>query len=120
MNTKPCTNRGKLPSLKICCYCQPTDDLQGIERQEAGVRPLLDAVEMLHPEEVQSQHESRVTIPTRGTEIYKATLVSLLNQDPQLSHERLVTTIYLSFYKKTNVSFKKVTKTRKASIQSIN
>ena len=64
MNTKPRTNRGKLPSLKICCYCQPADDLQGIERQEAGVRPLLDAVEMLHPEEVQSQHESRVTIPT--------------------------------------------------------
>ena len=33
-------------------------------------------------------HHPRVTIPETGGEIYKATLVSLLNEDPQLSHDR--------------------------------
>ena len=88
------TEKGIRCIALICCYSLPTDELTGIERQDAGVRPLLDAVEMFQPEEGQIRHEPRVTIPTRGTEIYKATLVSLLNQDPQLSHERSVTCIY--------------------------
>lgn len=29
-----------------------------------------------------------VTIPATGKEIYKATLVTLLNKDPKLSHDR--------------------------------
>jgi len=29
-----------------------------------------------------------VTIPVRGGKVYKATLVSMMNQDPHLSHER--------------------------------
>ena len=33
-------------------------------------------------------HAPTVTIPVRGGEVYKATLVSLLNQDPHLSGDR--------------------------------
>ena len=74
-----------------------TDNLRGIEVPDAGVRPLLDAVGILD-EDVQGEtkHEPRVTIPSSGTEIYKSTLVSLLNQDPQLSHERSVPFIWMN------------------------
>ena len=74
-----------------------TDDLRGIEAQDAGMTPLLDAVEMLNCDadgQSNTRKEPRVTIPSRGTEIYKATLVSLLNQDPQLSHERSVNLVF--------------------------
>ena len=74
-----------------------TDDLRGIEAQDAGMTPLLDAVEMLDCDadgQSNPRNEPRVTIPSRGTEIYKATLVSLLNQDPQLSHERSVNLVF--------------------------
>ena len=74
-----------------------TEDLRGIEGQDAGMRPLLDAVEMLDSGadgQSKTRNEPRVTIPSRGTEIYKATLVSLLNQDPQLSHERSVRLVF--------------------------
>ena len=74
-----------------------TDDLRGIEGQDAGMRPLLDAAEMLDSGadgQSETRNEPRVTIPSRGTEIYKATLVSLLNQDPQLSHERSVRLVF--------------------------
>ena len=80
-----------------------TDGLRGIEEQDAGMRPLLDTVEMLDSEvdgQSKSRHEPRVTIPSRETEIYKATLVSLLNQDPQLSHERSVISIFFKFTNK--------------------
>lgn len=73
------------------------DDLRGIEAQDAGMTPLLDAVEMLDCDadgQSNTRNEARVTIPSRGTEIYKATLVSLLNQDPQLSHERSVNLVF--------------------------
>ena len=56
------------------------------------MRPLLDAVGILDRDvESEIKHAPRVAIPSCGTEIYKATLVSLLNQDPHLSHERSVT-----------------------------
>ena len=74
-----------------------TDDLTGIEAQDAGMTPLLDAVEMLDCDadgKINTRNDPRVTIPCRGTEIYKATLVSLLNQDPQLSHERSVQLVF--------------------------
>lgn len=35
-----------------------------------------------------SKHQPRVPITAGRGEIYKATLVSLLNEDPQLSHDR--------------------------------
>ena len=74
-----------------------TEDLRGIEGQDAGMRPLLDAAEMLDSGaggQSKTRNEPRVTIPSRETEIYKATLVSLLNQDPQLSHERSVRLVF--------------------------
>ena len=74
-----------------------TDDLRGIEAQDAGMTPLLDAVEMLNCDadgQSNTRKEPRVTIPSSRTEIYKATLVSVLNQDPQLSHERSVNLVF--------------------------
>jgi len=74
-----------------------TDDLRGIEGQDAAMRPLLDATEMLDSDadgQSKTRNEPRVTIPSRGTEIYKVTLVSLLNQDSQLSHERSVRLVF--------------------------
>ena len=74
-----------------------TEDLRGIEGEDAGMRPLLDAAEMLDSGaggQSKTRNEPRVTIPSRETEIYKATLVSLLNQDPQLSHERSVRLVF--------------------------
>ena len=36
------------------------------------------------------KHSVRVTVPGSGRQMYKATLTSLLNQDPTLSHDRYV------------------------------
>ena len=73
-----------------------TNDLRGIEGQDAGMRPLLDAAEMLDSGadgQSKTRNEPRVTIPSRGSEIYN---FSQLNQDPQLSHERSVKLVFFT------------------------
>ena len=73
------------------------DDLRGIEAQDAGMTPLLDAVEMPNCDadgQSNTRNEPRVTIPYCGTKIYKVTLVSLLKEDPQLSHKRSVNLVF--------------------------
>lgn len=48
----------------------------------------LDSHETTQCQPEERGHHPKVTIPERGGEIYKATLVSLLNEDPKLSHDR--------------------------------
>lgn len=70
-----------------------TDDLSGVEGEVFESGRLIDAiVEEADPPQIRRRHEPRVKIPIRG-HIYKATLVSLLNQDPHLLHDRLVLNI---------------------------
>ena len=67
------------------------------ECEEANDRPLLENNQLLDDSKdigVTRKHSPRVTLPESGRLMYKATLTSLLNQDPNLSHDRHV--IYLS------------------------
>lgn len=58
-------------------------DHRAAVREDAVMLPILnDAAES------KTTVQPRVTIPATGGQIYKATLVSLLNEDPQLSHDR--------------------------------
>ena len=76
--------------------CSILDDLQGFERED-DFRQLfpgdqlhyIDGDEDTPPAEGRRKRNPRVAIPGRGGEqIYKSTLVSMLNQDPNLSHDR--------------------------------
>lgn len=73
-----------------------------VEVPEEGMQPLLDRFQdddedtpddtCEVPRKVTGRkHSPRVTIPGKGSQIYKATLVSLLNQDLTLSHDRYET-----------------------------
>lgn len=76
------------------------EDLLQHNREDNGMHSLLEGLDHIdnphevleHPPSLPSGqrqlHHPRVTIPETGGEIYKATLVSLLNEDPQLSHDR--------------------------------
>lgn len=74
-----------------------SDELQLLCEGLDDVQPLfhglgeLDSDELLNAEAClpnQEKISSKVAIPGRNEEVYKATLVSLLNEDPQLSHDR--------------------------------
>ena len=57
----------------------------------------LDSDEQQNTEALLSNREKvspKVTIPGRKEEVYKSTLVSVLNEDPHLSHDRY----YIDFY----------------------
>lgn len=81
-------------------YIALLEDLLQHNSEDNGMLSLLEGVDHIgnphevleHPPSLQSGqrqlHHPRVTIPETGGEIYKATLVSLLNEDPQLSHDR--------------------------------
>lgn len=79
------------------------DDLQAVVDQENSEQPLLsdcqyiddneDVDEDTAPNDTRSsviKHKPRVIIPGKGGLVYKSTLVSLLNEDPNLSHDRCV------------------------------
>lgn len=73
-----------------CCF----NDLQGFEPQEENKRPLLEnnpnVDDLIDDVGITRKHSARVTVPGSGRQMYKATLSSLLNQDPALSHDRYV------------------------------
>jgi len=71
------------------------DDLQAFESADDSRQLFLGELHYIHdneetpPSAGRHKHNPRVTIPGRGGEqIYKSTLVSMLNQDPNLSHDR--------------------------------
>ena len=58
-----------------------------------GVREVFQRAETIddpgEPEAAgRCRHNPHVTMPESGSQIYKSTLVSSLNQDPNLSHDR--------------------------------
>ena len=74
-----------------------SDELQPLSEGLDDVQPLfhglgeLDSHELLNAEVClpnQGKISPKVAIPGRNKEFYKTTLVSLLNEDPQLSHDR--------------------------------
>ncbi|KAJ7371922.1 hypothetical protein OS493_022020 [Desmophyllum pertusum] len=73
-----------------------SDDLQSFQSADdssqlfLGDLHYIDHNEDTPPAAGRHKHNPRVTIPGReGEHIYKSTLVSMLNQDPNLSHDRL-------------------------------
>ena len=68
--------------------------ISGFESQKENERPLLE--NNLHVDDsiddvgITRKHSAWVTILGSGRQMYKATLTSLLNQDPTLSHDRYV------------------------------
>ena len=76
-------------SLIEFCIVSLEDLLQHLS-EDNGMHSLLEGLDHIdNPPSGQRQlHHLRATIPETGGEIYKATLVSLLNEDPQLSHDR--------------------------------
>ena len=67
-----------------------TADLEGIQMDEVQMDAVIDDNTDAHHATQARKHSPTVTIPAGGHEVYKATLVSLLNKDPHLSHEQLV------------------------------
>ncbi|XP_068755306.1 uncharacterized protein [Montipora capricornis] len=85
-------NESNTLSGSVINSAQSSDDLQAFECQEANDRPLLENNQYLDDSEdidITRKHSPRVTVPESGRLMYKATLTSLLNQDPNLSHDRL-------------------------------
>lgn len=83
-------NNQSLFSDELQPLCEGLDDIQPLFH---GLGEL-DSDELSNAEACvpnQGEISSKVTIPVRNEEIYKATLVSLLNEDPQLSHDRYIT-----------------------------
>ena len=59
-------------------------DLEGVHVQGDD----LDMDSVIRADNTPHDTAPTVTIPVRGGKVYKATLVSMMNQDPHLSHER--------------------------------
>jgi len=79
------------------------DDIRTFMNQDDSERPLFDDWQCIDENEDDNEgtppgttripvvkHKPRVAIPGKEGLMYKSTLVSLLNEDPNLSHDRYV------------------------------
>ena len=77
-----------------------SDELQPLCEGLDDVQPLFHGLGELDSDELSNEEaclpnqkkiSPKVAIPGRNEEVYKSTLMSMLNEDPQLSHDRYIT-----------------------------